>query len=124
MTFILGVVFIYEAKTHRPLSIPQFRRRLLLHFSLASAVVMCSLLFGMAGYSYFENLAWREAFLNAAMLLGGMGPVNAPQTDWGKLFAGIYALYSGLMFIVVAGVVLAPLIHRLLHKLHWVSESE
>jgi hypothetical protein len=93
--------------------------RVLRHFAITTALVLVSLLLGMAGYEYFENLAWRDAFLNAAMLLGGMGPVNAPQTDGGKLFAGLYALYAGLLFIIAAGVVLAPVLHRLLHKIHW-----
>jgi hypothetical protein len=89
------------------------------HFALAMAVVGGSLLLGMAGYIYFEALPWLDAFLNAAMLLGGMGPVNLPQTASGKLFAGLYALYAGLVFLGVAGILFAPLIHRLLHRLHW-----
>jgi len=68
---------------------------------------------------FFEKLAWRDAFLNAAMLLGGMGPVNPPQTDGGKLFAGIYALYAGLVFIITAALLFTPILHRLLHKFHW-----
>ena len=78
-----------------------------------------SLAIGMAGYHHFEELPWRDAFLNSAMLLGGMGPVNAPRTDNGKLFAGLYALFAGLVFIFAAGVLLAPLLHRLFHTLHW-----
>jgi hypothetical protein len=92
---------------------------LLLHFLGASGLVFGSLLIGMAGYAHFESLACRDAFLNAAMLLGGMGPVESPQTAGGKLFAGAYALYSGLMFVVATGIVLAPVVHRLLHKFHW-----
>ena len=110
---------MYESKNYRPISFQKFTRRMLTHFAGASALVLGSLLIGMAGYCYFEKLAWHDACLNAAMLLGGMGPVDAPKTDWGKLFAGFYALYSGLMFLIVAGVVLAPVIHRLLHLLHW-----
>jgi hypothetical protein len=68
---------------------------------------------------FFENLGWRDAFLNAAMLLGGMGPVNPPQTDGGKLFAGIYALYAGLVFIITAALLFTPILHRVLHKFHW-----
>jgi hypothetical protein len=68
---------------------------------------------------FFERLAWRDAFLNAAMLLGGMGPVNDPETDGGKLFAGIYALYAGLVFIITAALLFTPILHRLLHKFHW-----
>lgn len=74
---------------------------------------------GMAGYAYFEGLGWLDAYLNAAMLLGGEGPVEAPRTPGGKVFAGSYALYAGLIFLVVAGLVFAPVVHRLLHRFHW-----
>jgi hypothetical protein len=73
----------------------------------------------MAGYEYFEHLEWRDAFLNAAMLMGGMGPVDAPRTPGGKLFAGVYALYAGLGFLVAAGLMFTPVVHRVLHKFHW-----
>jgi len=76
----------------------------------------------MAGYMHYEQLPWRDAFLNAAMLLGGMGPVESPQTAGGKMFAGLYALYAGLVFLVAIGIVLAPVVHRLLHKFHWEGE--
>lgn len=76
----------------------------------------------MAGYAHFERLAWRDAFLNTAMLLGGMGPVDLPRTPGGKLFAGLYALYAGLVFLVVVAIVLAPVIHRVLHTFHWEGE--
>ena len=92
------------------------------HFALAAGLVVISLAIGMAGYEHYEHLRWRDAFLNAAMLLGGMGPVDAPKTDVGKVFAGCYALYAGLVFLVVAGLLLAPLVHRLLHRLHWDEE--
>ena len=81
------------------------------------------MLTGMAGYAYFESLGWRDAFLNAAMLLGGMGPVEAPQTPNGKIFAGLYALYSGLVFLVVAGLLFVPVLHRLLHRFDWESDK-
>ena len=81
-----------------------------------------SLALGMIGYVLFENLSWLDAFLNAAMLLGGMGPVDMPRTDAGKLFAGLFALYSGLLFLVTASLVLAPVMHRVLHKFHWDEE--
>jgi hypothetical protein len=73
----------------------------------------------MVGYHALEHLAWLDAFLNAAMLLGGMGPVNAPVSDGGKLFAGIYALYAGLVFIVTASLIFTPILHRLMHRFHW-----
>jgi len=110
---------MYEPRRHRPLPWPQFLRRLLLHIPWATGLVFGSLLIGMAGYACFERLDWRDAFLNAAMLLGGMGPVESPQTDGGKIFAGLYALYAGLVFLVATGIVLAPAFHRLLHKFHW-----
>ena len=68
---------------------------------------------------YFEHLSWLDGFLNASMLLGGMGPVNTTfQTVNGKLFAGVYALYAGLVFLIAVGVMLAPAIHRVMHKFH------
>jgi len=73
---------------------------------------------GMAGYHFFEGLPWIDAFANAAMMLSGMGPLTPLNTYDGKLFAGLYALFSGLTFITVVGVVLAPIIHRLFHRLH------
>jgi len=91
----------------------------LLHFAAALALLLVSLALGMAGYQHYEQLPWRDAFLNSAMLLGGMGPVNAPRTDGGKVFAGLYALYAGLVFLVAAGLIFAPVVHRILHKFHW-----
>ena len=110
---------MYEPSADPPLNRARFIRRVLLHGAAAVGLLGISLLAGIAGYGYFEHLGWLDGFLNAAMLLGGMGPVNAPQTDGGKLFAGLYALYAGLVFIVVAGLVFVPVLHRLLHKFHW-----
>jgi hypothetical protein len=89
------------------------------HGAIAAGLVGVSLGLGMWGYSRYEDLAWRDSFLNAAMLLGGMGPVNPPKTDGGKVFAGLYALYAGLIFIVSAGLLLAPVVHRVLHRFHF-----
>ena len=110
--------FRYEAKHHPVLSRKDFAKRMAKSFALAFALIALSLLAGMAGYHYLEDLLWIDAFLNAAMILGGMGPVATIQSDGGKLFAGFYALYSGLVVIVVAGVILAPVVHRMLHKFH------
>ena len=77
----------------------------------------------MVGYHDLERLSWLDSFLNAAMLLGGMGPLAALQTDAGKLFAGCYALYCGLVVIAVAGIVLAPVAHRILHRFHLEREQ-
>jgi hypothetical protein len=110
---------MYESRHHPPISRRHFVSRLGLHAGVACGVVVGSLFIGMVGYEHFERLPWRDAFLNSAMLLGGMGPVNAPQTSGGKVFAGLYALYAGLVFIVIAALLGAPVFHRLLHKLHW-----
>jgi len=88
------------------------------HFAFASLLLVVSLWVGMLGYEHYEHLPWRDAFLNASMLLGGMGPVNNPVTPAGKLFAGCYALYAGLLFLVTSAVILAPVIHRMLHLFH------
>lgn len=113
---------MYESRQHPPLIRRRFLLRLIAHVVIAQSLVLVSLLMGMAGYVYFENHTWRDAFLNAAMLLSGMGPVDAPVTNGGKLFAGCYALYAGLIFLIVAGILLAPVLHRLLHKFHWAND--
>ena len=110
---------MYESKAHKPLVRPVFVRRLLLHTLIALGLIAFSIAVGMSGYRGFEHLSWLDAFLNAAMLLGGMGPVNPPVTDGGKLFAGIFALYAGLVFIVTAALLFTPLLHRLMHRFHW-----
>ncbi len=92
--------------------------RLIGHAALAIAVIIFALAIGMSGYHYMEGLGWLDSFLNAAMILGGMGPVNELHSPAAKLFAGIYALFSGLAFIGVAGIIIFPIAHRLLHTLH------
>ena len=113
---------MYEHRRTRPLPRRLFAVRMAGHFAVAAVLVALSLFAGMWGYEHYEQLKWRDAFLNAAMLLGGMGPVDDPKTDAGKLFAGFYALYAGLVFLIVAGVLLAPVVHRVLHRLHWEAE--
>jgi hypothetical protein len=110
---------MYEPKTRAPIPQHHFIKRVLRHALAAVVLLLLSLALGMAGYEYFEDLPWRDAFLNAAMLMGGMGPVHAPRTDGGKVFAGLYALYAGLVFLVAAGLVFAPIMHRVLHRFHW-----
>ena len=94
-----------------------------------SLMAGCSLLavglgIGMLGYHFLEKLSWLDAFADAAMILSGMGPLGPLQTSAGKLFAGFYALFSGLLFLTVAGIILAPLGHRLLHKFHLEAGGE
>lgn len=91
---------------------------------LVTLLVAFSLLLGMAGYRTFEGMAWIDAFANAAMILSGMGPLATLKTWGGKLFAGIYAIYSGIALILATGMILAPLGHRLLHRFHLEADSE
>jgi hypothetical protein len=113
---------MYEPRHKPPISRTLFLRRMLDHAVAAVGLLTISLVIGMVGYAHYEHLAWRDSFLNSAMLLGGMGPVDPPHTPGGKVFAGMYALYAGLAFIITAGVVVTPVLHRLLHKFHWKEE--
>jgi len=113
-----GGLFAFERRKHPLLPWSGFVRRMLVSLALGSAVVGGSLLAGMAGYHHFEGLGAVDSFINASMILSGMGPVDAMQTDAGKLFAGFYALYSGLAVLVTIGLIFAPMIHRLLHRFH------
>lgn len=114
---------MYEARHQKPLTRAQFARRLLGHSAIVIGLFGTSLVLGMWGYAAFEGLSWLDAFLNAAMLLGGMGPVHLPQTANGKLFAGCYALYAGLAFIAAAALLITPVVHRILHRFHWDSST-
>jgi len=109
----------------KPLAPPQvFARRLLASTAVGLSLVIASLTVGMAGYHGYEGLSWLDAFLNASMILSGMGPLLQPVTTGGKLFAGLYALYSGLAVIVIAGVIFGPVIHRFLHRFHIEAEDD
>ncbi len=110
---------MYEKKSTPPLPRTVFVRRMAVHIALAAGLLLGSLGMGMLGYAHFEQLPWMDAFLNSAMLLGGMGPVDAPKTDAGKLFAGLYALYAGLVFLITVAIVFTPIVHRVMHKFHW-----
>lgn len=101
----------------------RFIARLSVNTLLASGVIGLSLMAGMVGYHAFEGMAWIDAFANAAMILSGMGPLAAMTTYDGKVFAGVYALYSGLLLIFVTGLILAPVAHRILHRLHVKDED-
>ena len=114
---------MYESKAHPPIPRSRFISRVLLHAAAALALMLVSLMFGMAGYQYFEQLPWRDAFLIAAMLMGGMGPVDAPRMDGGKLFVGLYALYACLILLVAAVLVVTPVVHRFMHRFHWEKDS-
>jgi hypothetical protein len=110
---------------HEPL-LPRttFLIRLAKYAAVALGILLFSLLVGVLGYHTFEGLPWIDALVNAAMILGGMGPVNELHTTAGKLFASCYALYSGIIFLVVAGVLMVPIFHRFLHYFHLEMEAE
>jgi hypothetical protein len=95
-----------------------FAGRLFRHGVIATLVVGVALGIGVLGYHHFENLSWLESLENASMILGGMGPVDEMHSDAGKLFASAYALFSGLVFIGVMGILLTPVAHRLMHAFH------
>jgi len=101
----------------------KFIRRVLAHGLLAAGVLGTALGIGVVGYHLTEDMPWLDALLNASMILSGMGPVSELHTSGGKLFASFYALFSGVMFLASAGLVIAPLAHRLLHWLHLESET-
>lgn len=92
----------------------KFSRNLLIGLS----VILLSLGIGMMGYHHYEKMNWVDSYLNAAMILSGMGPASPIQTEKGKIFAGSYALFSGILFLVMIAFILAPVIHRLFHKWH------
>lgn len=101
-----------------------FFRRMLRYGLLSLAFVVASLAIGMIGYHATEGLSWLDAFVNAAMILTGMGPVAEMHTTAGKLFAGCYALFSGVAFLTAVAVLFAPLFHRFLHRFHLDFEGE
>jgi hypothetical protein len=109
---------MYEHRNDPLLSRTAFFRRLASHSGIAVGVVLGSLGIGMLGYHFLEGLAWIDALVNAAMILGGMGPVDALHTTAGKLFASFYALYSGIVFLLAVGIIFAPVFHRILHRFH------
>jgi hypothetical protein len=117
-------IFGFEAGHQPMLGTEAFARRLLKHIGVASLLILPSLVAGIVGYHYFEGMSWLDAFANAAMILSGMGPLEPLKTSGGKLFAGLYALWSGLVLVVATGVVLAPIVHRVLHRFHVEAEEE
>ncbi len=115
---------MYEHHRQRLLSRKQFILRFLLHCLVAAGVIAASLGTGILGYHFLEGLPWIDSLLNASMILGGMGPVNPLASTAGKLFASFYALFSGILFLVIASILMAPVVHRFLHKLHLNVEED
>lgn len=110
---------------HRPLP-PKahFIRRVAWRALVAVGVIGGSLLLGASGYHFTEGLSWLDATLNASMILTGMGPVNELHTDGGKVFAIVYSIFSGVVFLVMAGILFGPVLHRFLHRFHLELEPE
>jgi hypothetical protein len=109
---------MYEHRRQKLLSRPAFVRRLARHGLCALLLVLGSLALGTVGFHELSRQSWIDAFVNSAMLLGGMGPVGDLGRPSGKIFAAFYALYAGLAFLIVAGVLFAPVFHRMLHRFH------
>ena len=109
---------MFEHHTQPLLPLAQYLGRLALSILGGLGLIGLSLWGGMAGYHFYERMTWLDAFLNASMILSGMGPLAQPQTVNGKLFAGMYALYSGFVVILASGIIFAPIIHRTLHRFH------
>jgi len=95
-----------------------FAKRLAINLAIGLSLILASLFVGMLGYRYFEGVRWLESFGHAAMILGGMGPYAEPKSDGGKLFEGFYALYAGLLLLGVTGLIIAPIIHHVMHLYH------
>jgi hypothetical protein len=115
---------MYEHRTKPLLPRRVYYQRLVRHAGMGVLIILVSLGIGMIGYHSLEKLPWIDSFLNASMILSGMGPVASMQTDAGKLFAGFFALYSGIALVIVLGIIFAPVIHRFLHKFHLEDEGQ
>ena len=109
---------MYEHRKQRLLSLTEFKKRIGWHGLVALAVLSFGLGIDVLGYHFIAHLAWIDSLLNASMILGGMGPMDALGTDALKIFASLYALFSGLAFVGIVSVLLAPFVHRMLHRFH------
>jgi len=114
---------MFEKKGEPPLPRRAFVWRVVKSFALAVGLVAVALLVGILGYHVLAGFSWVDSLLNASMILGGMGPVGTLPNDAAKVFASIYALFSGLAFIGIAGIILAPLAHRLIHAFHAIDDD-
>ena len=109
---------MYEHRSHPLLSHAKFARRIVRHLLLGVFLIGVALGMGVAGYHYIGDLSWIDSLLNASMILGGMGPVDPLHSTTAKIFASFYALFSGLAFVGIASLMIAPFVHRLLHRFH------
>ena len=109
---------MYESRRQPMVPRHIFVRRFLRNLLFGLLITLLSLGLGMWGYHHYEKLDWLDSYVNAAMILSGMGPLKNPETTGGKLFAGTYALFSGIVFLIVVGIIFAPVFHRLIHQFH------
>jgi hypothetical protein len=114
----------FERRRETLASRSRFSGRLLSNVAWALATIVAALAIGMAGYMGFEGMDLVDAFANAAMILSGMGPLSPLHSEGGKIFAGLYAIFSGLLIFGIAGLILAPIFHRLLHRFHMEEEEK
>jgi len=115
---------MFERRHELVAPLSKFFIRLILNILLALTLIAAALFAGMSGYHHFEHMSWIDSFANAAMILSGMGPLGNLSTDGGKLFAGFYALFSGLAFILIISIIFAPIVHRYFHKFHVESDTD
>ncbi len=115
---------MFEHSAAKLASKKQFKRRLIRFSAISVVIFVFSLMLGILGYHYIAGLGWTDAFLNASMILGGMGPVDFLTSTSGKLFAGFYALFSGVAFLSAMAIFVTPILHRFLHKFHLDAEEK
>ena len=115
---------MFERHHEKLLPRREFLKRVVKYALISLSLIVASLVIGMVGYRMIEGLSWVDAFLNAAMLMGGMGPVNVLHSDSGKVFAGVYALYCGMVLLIAVGIFAAPIVHRFLHYFHLEDERK
>ena len=114
---------MFERKHEKVVSVHVFAKRVILYIGVAILLILAALLVGIAGYHGIAGLSWIDSLLNASMILGGMGPVNSLSSTGAKVFASVYALFSGLVFIAIMGIILTPVMHRVIHKFHVDAED-
>ena len=122
-TLLLGSLTDLENRREELISRSRFIRRMLRAIGVWCVLALCGLLIGMGGYTYFESMSFADAYVNAAMILSGMGPLGELKTTAGKIFAGSYAIFSGLIIVIATSFVLAPIFHRVLHHFHMETEK-
>jgi len=114
---------MFEQKHQKIVPVSVFIRRMVVYIGIVILLMLGVLFIGIAGYHSLAGLSWVDSLLNASMILGGMGPVNPLTNTSAKVFASVYALFSGLVFIAIMGILFAPIMHRMLHTFHMDEED-